>query len=110
FLIFVMFWIRATLPRVRVDRLMSFAWKTMVPLAIANIFLSTIWFEIVIRPVGGPGRHLVGWIVTGILTILSVAVVFRLNRNTYAANDPDRRPTLISKTGESLLAVTTSGS
>lgn len=110
FLIFVMFWIRATLPRVRVDRLMSFAWKTMVPLAIANIFLSTIWFEIVIRPVGGPVHRLIGWVVTGILTAVSLAVVFRLNRNSYKSNDPERRPTLISQSGESLLAMTTQAS
>lgn len=106
FLVFVMFWIRATLPRVRVDRLMSFAWKTMVPLAIANIFLATIWFEIVIRPAGGFKAWLIGWLVTGPLTAGAIAVVFRLNRNSYKANDPERRPTLISRSGESLLATT----
>ena len=108
-LVFVMFWIRATLPRVRVDRLMSFAWKTMVPLAIANIFLAAIWFEIVVRPAGGFQQKLIGWLVTGPLTIAAVSVVFRLNRNTYKSNDPDRRPTLISRTGESLLATSNQG-
>lgn len=109
FLIFVMFWIRATLPRVRVDRLMSFAWKTMVPLAIANIFVATIWFEIVIRPAGGISNRVIGWLITGLLTAGAVALVFRLNRNSYKANDPERRPTLISRSGESLLAATTQG-
>ena len=47
--IFVMFWIRATLPRMRVDRLMNFAWKYLVPLSIVNILASAVWFECYIR-------------------------------------------------------------
>ena len=39
FFIFLMFWIRATLPRMRVDRLMNFAWKYLVPLSIVNILV-----------------------------------------------------------------------
>lgn len=36
----VMLWIRDTLPRVRVDHLMGFAWKVLIPLAIVNIFIT----------------------------------------------------------------------
>ena len=50
FFIFVMFWVRATLPRMRVDRLMNFAWKYLVPLSIVNILIAGVWFEMVIRP------------------------------------------------------------
>ncbi len=50
FFIFLMFWIRVTLPRMRVDRLMNFAWKYLVPLAIVNILAAGVWYEIVIRP------------------------------------------------------------
>jgi NADH-quinone oxidoreductase subunit H len=38
----VMIWIRATLPRLRYDRLMSFGWKVLLPLALANVFLTAI--------------------------------------------------------------------
>jgi NADH-quinone oxidoreductase subunit H len=37
-----MVWIRATLPRLRVDQLMAFCWKFLVPIALANLVLTGI--------------------------------------------------------------------
>jgi len=42
FFIFVFFWIRATLPRLRYDQLMRFGWKVMLPLALANVMVTAI--------------------------------------------------------------------
>ena len=38
----VMIWVRATLPRLRYDRLMTFGWKILLPAALANVFLTAV--------------------------------------------------------------------
>jgi NADH-quinone oxidoreductase subunit H len=35
----VIVWMRATLPRLRVDQLMAFAWKALLPMAVINLFM-----------------------------------------------------------------------
>ena len=41
-LLFLMIWVRATWPRIRYDRLMSFGWKVLLPLSLAVVFISAI--------------------------------------------------------------------
>lgn len=41
--IFLFIWVRGTLPRLRQDQLMNFAWKFMLPLTLINIFVAGIW-------------------------------------------------------------------
>jgi NADH-quinone oxidoreductase subunit H len=42
-LIALFIWVRGTLPRLRMDQLMNFAWKFMLPLALINILVAGIW-------------------------------------------------------------------
>jgi NADH-quinone oxidoreductase subunit H len=41
--LFGFFWIRATLPRLRYDQLMRFGWKVLLPIALGNIVLTSIF-------------------------------------------------------------------
>lgn len=41
-LIFVFMWMRASLPRLRYDRLMAFGWKVMLPLALVNLVVTAV--------------------------------------------------------------------
>ncbi len=41
FLLFVMVWVRATLPRIRYDRLMEFGWKVILPLTLILVFVTS---------------------------------------------------------------------
>src|SRR5256714_1763454 len=42
-LIAVFIWVRGTLPRLRMDQLMNFAWKFMLPMALINILAAGLW-------------------------------------------------------------------
>src|SRR5437879_2304169 len=53
-LLFVSLWIRATLPRTRVDQVMNFAWKFMLPMAFACVIAAAVWHY--------AGRGLPGWL------------------------------------------------
>jgi NADH-quinone oxidoreductase subunit H len=45
-LFFVMIWLRGAFPRMRVDQLMYFAWKLLLPLALINILSAALWMTI----------------------------------------------------------------
>ena len=63
-LLFVYIWIRGTLPRARVDQIMNFAWKFMLPMAFTCIVAAAVWHY--------EGRGLAGWL----LSLAVIAVVY----------------------------------
>jgi NADH-quinone oxidoreductase subunit H len=53
-LLFGIIWVRATIPRIRYDRLMALGWKILLPLALFNVFLTAV--AIILFPgLGGGG-------------------------------------------------------
>ena len=42
-LVFVMIWVRWTVPRLRVDQLMHMCWKVFIPIGLFNVFGVAIW-------------------------------------------------------------------
>jgi len=72
-LIVVFIWIRGTLPRLRMDQLMSFAWKFMLPMTLLNILDAGVWHFI---PAG-----ITRWVVcTAILVVPCVLLSMSLKQ------------------------------
>jgi NADH-quinone oxidoreductase subunit H len=41
-MLFIIVWIRSTLPRIRYDRLMAFGWKILFPLALLSVLVTAL--------------------------------------------------------------------
>jgi len=49
-MIFVLFWLRATLPRLKYDRLMALGWKVLLPLGLLNIAITATAVVLLSKP------------------------------------------------------------
>ena len=66
--VLVVFWVRGTFPRLRIDQLMAFAWKAMVPLSFYTVVIAAVyrfygwpWWSLTILSVAG--LVVAGWII-----------------------------------------------
>jgi NADH-quinone oxidoreductase subunit H len=50
FFLFLYIWVRGTLPRFRYDQLMSFGWKFLIPVAVANIVVTSFFIGLRLPP------------------------------------------------------------
>jgi NADH-quinone oxidoreductase subunit H len=73
FLVFVSMWIRGTLPRVRIDQMMSLCWKYFVPISFIDLIGSAIWVGI--WPEGNP---IAAWIMLAMAIVVAAIFVRRV--------------------------------
>jgi len=71
-LLFVYIWLRGTLPRTRIDHIMNFAWKFMLPMAFTCILAAAVWHYM--------GRGLAGWLCSlAVIGIVYIALSILLD-------------------------------
>src|SRR5438046_1736526 len=63
-LLFVYIWLRGTLPRTRVDQIMNFAWKFILPMSFSCVIAAAVWHY--------AGRGLRGWL----WSLVVIAIVY----------------------------------
>lgn len=71
---FVILWIRATVPRVRIDQLMALAWKFLFPLALLNLVITAI--EVLVWPQALPA------VLIPVNIVVAVVLVLLLSRKS----------------------------
>ena len=66
--VLVVFWVRGTFPRLRIDQLMAFAWKVMVPLSFYTVIIAAAyrfyalpWWSLTLMSLAG--LAVAGWII-----------------------------------------------
>lgn len=70
-IILTIIWIRGTWPRVRVDQLMAFAWKILLPMSLLNIFAVGMYHFIESKPLA--------WLVTAVWLAGWYVILSKLN-------------------------------
>lgn len=81
-LIALFIWVRGTTPRLRMDQLMDFAWKFMLPLALLILPVVVLWHYV--------GGGWIGWVTSGPVLIVAYVLLGRalvgrrkIGRRTY---------------------------
>ena len=105
--VFVLLWVRVTLPRLRVDQIMAFAWKGLLPMAIINTLVIAVEVYLFNDSSGTvPSIQtqnllimaVVNWIVAGLTVYLISRLMIKSDkRNTLVQEDESDNKMFINK-------------
>ena len=75
-----MVWVRATLPRLRIDHLLAFAWKFMLPMSFVTLLAAAAWYY--------AGQGALAWGISAAIVIFSYLLfgTFCFTRRHSATN------------------------
>jgi NADH-quinone oxidoreductase subunit H len=88
---FVMVWLRGAYPRLRIDQLMGFGWKFLIPLSLVNIISASLWVAFTkwgaeqgmafMEPLGIWQRWGIAFGVTLVINVVAYVLLVQINRS-----------------------------
>jgi NADH-quinone oxidoreductase subunit H len=75
----VIIWVRATLPRLRIDQVMGFAWKFLLPLSLINLLITGA--QVVFWP------NISQWVIVGVNVVLAAVLILVFSRFFRTSGD-----------------------
>jgi len=94
-LCFVFIWVRSTMPRLRADQLMQFAWLILIPVTLGNILLTALIY-LILSSFGL--SNLVFLIVLGVVNFIMLAgFIWVISRATVATTRHAQAPAILAQ-------------
>ena len=69
---FIFMWVRGTLPRFRIDQMLNFSWKFLVPLSLVVLFVAAVLDKLLpadVTPFARAGAHLISNVLIGLAAL-----------------------------------------